>query len=287
MSSSKTKKQYNKQNKAPYKYITIFLSGNLQENDWRERIVEDFKQNETEKYQYGKKLVLWKRFKCSGQYPSQSKKEITFAIKKSDVFFEYINEQTYELDLDSNVLKAYKYKKPIILIYDDANLLHKFDKTNLFATKIYCLSECKEEYRIPVTYTNDLLYRVIHNHLLWEGYYAQSEPEKKFWNKIKYKINDIQMQYNVNYNNTKYHLDFAIPDCKMAIEIDGFAYHDRTQKKFIQERKRIRNLQSLGWYVIQFTAYEIEHELNECAEFTCNELKKRKEIQKIINEYYN
>lgn len=62
-----------------------------------------------------------------------------------------------------------------------------------------------------------------------------------------------QQQYLVNLPSGPFHIDFAYPEARLAIELDGYAYHsDREQ--FDEDRARSNELQLfLGWYVLRFT----------------------------------
>lgn len=54
----------------------------------------------------------------------------------------------------------------------------------------------------------------------------------------------------------KYRLDFALPDERIAVEIDGFAYHGG-QDAFMRDRARQRELEGHGWRFIRFAAKEV------------------------------
>ncbi len=49
-----------------------------------------------------------------------------------------------------------------------------------------------------------------------------------------------------------YVIDFAFPDVKVAIEIDGFAFHRDTQT-FQRDRMKRKLLTAQGWTVLNFT----------------------------------
>lgn len=56
-------------------------------------------------------------------------------------------------------------------------------------------------------------------------------------------------------------LDFAYPDEKVAIEADGFRYHDR-RGGFDRERARGNEIESMGWAVLRITAAHIARDPN-------------------------
>ncbi len=54
-------------------------------------------------------------------------------------------------------------------------------------------------------------------------------------------------------------LDFAYPEQRVAIEVDGFLYHD-TRATFDEERARGNDLETLGWRVLRVTAAHIKRD---------------------------
>lgn len=92
-----------------------------------------------------------------------------------------------------------------------------------------------------------------------------SVPEKEFWTRaindpskgLLYK--DIVPQHPVG----KYRIDFAIPELKFGIEIDGLAYHNG-QDSFMKDRSRQREIESQGWRIVRFAAKEISLDVDKC-----------------------
>lgn len=58
-------------------------------------------------------------------------------------------------------------------------------------------------------------------------------------------------QHKVTANGKNYRLDFALPDRKIAFEMDGRTYHD-TDVAFIRDRRRDLDLELAGWRVHRF-----------------------------------
>jgi very-short-patch-repair endonuclease len=61
----------------------------------------------------------------------------------------------------------------------------------------------------------------------------------------------LRPQYKVG----AYRIDFAIiqKPIKIAIELDGFAYHDRDKEQFQRERKRQNFITSQGFKILRYT----------------------------------
>ena len=54
-------------------------------------------------------------------------------------------------------------------------------------------------------------------------------------------------------------LDFAYPEERVAIEADGFRYHD-TRASFDAERTRTNEIQALGWRLLRVTSKHLEED---------------------------
>ena len=54
---------------------------------------------------------------------------------------------------------------------------------------------------------------------------------------------------------TNYKVDLALPDLKLAIEVDGAGHNTKSQRSL--DEKKVRFLRSIGWTVLRFTNEEI------------------------------
>lgn len=61
----------------------------------------------------------------------------------------------------------------------------------------------------------------------------------------------------------KYRLDFALPDRKIGVELDGYAYHS-SPEAFTRDRARQRNIERAGWRIIRFSGSEINTDVTTC-----------------------
>ncbi|MFK3781536.1 endonuclease domain-containing protein [Agrobacterium sp. NPDC089420] len=66
----------------------------------------------------------------------------------------------------------------------------------------------------------------------------------------------------------KYQLDFAIPDKRLAIELDGHEYH-KTKYQRTHDARRDRWLFGQGWSVLRFTGTELSADLDRCIDEIC------------------
>jgi very-short-patch-repair endonuclease len=63
-------------------------------------------------------------------------------------------------------------------------------------------------------------------------------------------------QYEVAGEWGTYRLDFAIPEAKVAVELDGHEFHERTKDQVIDRNARDWNLQAAGWTMLHFSGTE-------------------------------
>jgi len=77
---------------------------------------------------------------------------------------------------------------------------------------------------------------------------------------------DVLKKYDIipQYPILRYRADFAIPEERIVIEIDGHNYHS-SKKKVAADNKRDRHMLSLGWIVIRFSGSEVYRNPYDCA----------------------
>lgn len=73
--------------------------------------------------------------------------------------------------------------------------------------------------------------------------------------------NGIVPQYNVP--GFRYRVDFAFPDEKIAVELDGYEYHN-SKEQFTNDRKRQREMELVGWRFIRFSGSEVYKDTDAC-----------------------
>ncbi|MGQ0777944.1 MAG: endonuclease domain-containing protein [Pseudonocardiales bacterium] len=74
--------------------------------------------------------------------------------------------------------------------------------------------------------------------------------------------------WELNYPLGNYLIDVAFPAQRVAIEVDGWAWH-MTPDRFIRDRQRQNAIVNLGWTVLRFTW----HDLSERPEAVINEIR--------------
>jgi very-short-patch-repair endonuclease len=83
---------------------------------------------------------------------------------------------------------------------------------------------------------------------------ALTEPELKFWNAVRaHRLMGLRFRRQMPISG--FIADFACPDHKLIIEIDG-ATHSR-DRQIAHDQQRDARLAKLGWQVIRFTSTDI------------------------------
>jgi very-short-patch-repair endonuclease len=95
---------------------------------------------------------------------------------------------------------------------------------------------------------------------LWLGQWA-SPMEALFWQEANHPwwwkpLPGLKRQYPISI----YAVDFALPKHRIAIEIDGKAYHPHIYKDWIRQDR----IKRLGWQVIRFRGSCINDDPGEC-----------------------
>jgi len=63
---------------------------------------------------------------------------------------------------------------------------------------------------------------------------------------------------------THYKIDVALPEHKIAVEVDGLSHNLLCRKE--QDKKKDRFLRGVGWKVLRFTNRQVMEHLEECAQ---------------------
>lgn len=69
---------------------------------------------------------------------------------------------------------------------------------------------------------------------------------------------DLQPQVDVETSDgSRYRLDFAVVEYRVAIELDGHDFHERTKEQVAHRNTRDRKLQADGWTVLHISGSEM------------------------------
>lgn len=79
-----------------------------------------------------------------------------------------------------------------------------------------------------------------------------------YWLRVESRMPfELVPQHEVVADGVHYRLDFAVPKHKIAIEMDGHNFHERTREQVTQRNERDRRLQSDGWQVLHYSGTEL------------------------------
>ena len=98
-----------------------------------------------------------------------------------------------------------------------------------------------------------------------------SPLEERFYFEWYSRRNSIDLIYQHEVLNGKYRLDFAHPETKTAVELDGYAYHSST-KQFTRDRQRYRDLIRHGWKLFPFSGREVMSDVTRCVNEVLHEI---------------
>lgn len=87
----------------------------------------------------------------------------------------------------------------------------------------------------------------------------ESPVEKIFWIIGKDFIPRLTPQVNIG----PYRADFAIPDLRIVIEIDGIEFH-ASDRQVSRDMKRDDYIRQQGWQVLRFTGSEVKRDVSLC-----------------------
>ena len=100
--------------------------------------------------------------------------------------------------------------------------------------------------------------RILSERLAWDQI-TESQLEDRFLRLVqRYELPRPEVQYKVTDSSGTNiaRVDFAYPDARLLIELDGAAYHS-DRKTFQHDRNRQNRLVSLGFVVLRFTYWDI------------------------------
>lgn len=85
-------------------------------------------------------------------------------------------------------------------------------------------------------------------------------PEQWLFEAVKARYPQAQSQYRC-LPPRRFTLDVALPELKIAIEADGWAFHGKHRGDFHRDREKRNLLELDGWTVLAFSARDIKRDL--------------------------
>lgn len=75
--------------------------------------------------------------------------------------------------------------------------------------------------------------------------------------------NSVKLEYQYVIPGTSYRVDFANLEEKVAIELDGYEYHN-SKDQFTKDRQRQREIEKTGWRFVRFSGSEVYRNAVKC-----------------------
>lgn len=96
-------------------------------------------------------------------------------------------------------------------------------------------------------------------HPFYKLQFCESPIEVEFYSLCLDSLSELIPQVNVGH----FRVDFAVPNKKIAIELDGHDFH-KTKEQRTYDAQRDRYLVKEGWKIIRFTGTEIHSDVMKC-----------------------
>lgn len=105
------------------------------------------------------------------------------------------------------------------------------------------------------------------DHLAGPKVTLESEAERRYWTAHREIGDPLLTGLVTQHPASGYRLDFALPPQRIAVEIDGHAYHSGPDV-FTRDRVRQRHLELAGWRVVRFSGREACNDPHRCVRET-------------------
>ena len=93
---------------------------------------------------------------------------------------------------------------------------------------------------------------------------AGPTPHDILWAAVAAHIDNAVREFENAVPGRKYRLDIALPDARLAIEVDGWEWHGKHKGDFTRDRERQNLLTLHGWRILRFTAGQIRRDIQAC-----------------------
>lgn len=104
---------------------------------------------------------------------------------------------------------------------------------------------------------------------------AGATPHDLLWAAVLSCYPAAQREYERAVPGRKYRLDIALPDQRLAIEVDGWEWHGKHKGDFQRDRTRQNLLTVNNWRILRFTAGEIRKDMDAVMETIANAIQER------------
>lgn len=89
-------------------------------------------------------------------------------------------------------------------------------------------------------------------------------PHDLLWSVVVARWPEAVCEFKGAVPGRRYRLDFALPETKIAIEVDGYLHHGKHLEDFRRDRASQNLLMIAGWRVLRFAAGDIRKDIDAC-----------------------
>ena len=118
-------------------------------------------------------------------------------------------------------------------------------------------------YPVPCTADEYQEIRHAHREETWKLKKCESPIESRFCQAFLKRGLKLVPQWKIFTATANYRVDFALPEDKIGIELDGHEFHS-TKEQRTHDAQRDRALQLAGWKIIRFTGTEVYQDVDRC-----------------------
>lgn len=90
---------------------------------------------------------------------------------------------------------------------------------------------------------------------------AGPTPHDILWDAVRARYASARREHPAGVPGRRFRLDIAIVARRLAVEVDGWAWHGRHKGDFVRDRERQNLLTLHGWRVLRFTAGQIRKDI--------------------------
>ncbi len=90
---------------------------------------------------------------------------------------------------------------------------------------------------------------------------AGPTPHDMLWDAVRARYASARREHPAGVPGRRFRLDIAIVARRIAVEVDGWAWHGRHKGDFARDRERQNLLTLHGWRVLRFTAGQIRKDI--------------------------
>lgn len=103
-------------------------------------------------------------------------------------------------------------------------------------------------------------------------------PHDILWDLVRVRWPDAVRELPAGVPGRRFRIDIGFRTARLAVEVDGFAYHGKHLGDFKSDRVRQNLMTVTGWRILRFTAAEIRSESDRCLKMIEMALAQHREV---------